>query len=127
MRRYRLGHIRDDDADRKRNVRDRLRSWRFALPLFELTDDELNTHLFIAGTTGTGKTSLLRKLLREHRRNGRGCCIIEPGDLIDDFLADCAREVMETGDRSLLKKLHVVELTECIWEMSVTIRSSAFT
>jgi len=111
VRRYRLGHIRDNRKTKKRSVGNRVRTSRFALPLFELTDDELNTHLMVTGTTGGGKSRFLWQLLREHRRNGRGCGVIEPGDLIDDFLADCAREVMETGNCGLLKKLHVVELS----------------
>ena len=111
MRRYKLGQIHKDEETRKRSLRNRLHSWRSSLPLFELTDDELNTHVMVAGTTGGGKSRFLWQLLREHRRNGRGFCVIEPGDLIDDFLADCAREVMETGNRLLLNKLHVVELS----------------
>ncbi len=102
MRRYRLGTIVDDEGGNG------LRSIRSD---FSITDDELDTHAAIFGTTGSGKSRSLRQLMREHRRNGRGFCVIEPGDLIDDFLADCAYEIMTTGNRGLLKKIHVVELS----------------
>jgi hypothetical protein len=54
---------------------------------------------------------MLWQFLREHRRHGRGFCSIEPGDLSDDFLADCARYILDTGDRGILKKIHFVELS----------------
>src|SRR6266568_9188630 len=75
-----------------------------------LSPSELATHMAVLGTTGSGKSRLLWKLLREHRRNRRGFCLIDPGDLADDFLADCAREVIETGNKSILKKVHLLEL-----------------
>lgn len=78
---------------------------------FVLTDDELDTHVAIFGVTGGGKSRLLWQLLRQHRRNGRGFCVIEPGDLTTDFLADCSRQMIDTGMREFLKKLHVIELS----------------
>lgn len=78
---------------------------------FRLLEEELNTHLLVLGTTGGGKSRLLWQLLREHRRNHRGFCLIDSGDLIDDFLADCAREVIDTGSKRLLHKVHLAELS----------------
>jgi hypothetical protein len=78
---------------------------------FRMPDEHLATHMAVLGTTGSGKSRLLWQLLREHRRNRRGFCLIDPGDLADDFLADCAREVIETGSKNILKKIHVLELS----------------
>ena len=81
------------------------------LKRFVLTEEELNTHLLVTGTTGGGKTRLLWQIFKEHRRNDRGCCIVEPGDLIDDILSEVARYVIDTGDTSILEKYHLVELS----------------
>ncbi len=78
---------------------------------FRLPEGHLATHTLVLGTTGSGKSRFLWRLLREHRRNRRGFCLIDPGDLADDFLADCAREVVETGNKDILKKIHLVELS----------------
>ena len=104
MKRYFVGHVLDDASTPRRqpgfSQRER----------FTLTDEELGTGTLCLGTTGSGKSRWLRQLMREHWRNGRGLCAVEPGDLIEDFLAECAHEIMTTGNRSILKKLHVVEL-----------------
>jgi hypothetical protein len=77
---------------------------------FDLTDEDLETGVAVLGTTGSGKSSFLRQLMREHVRNGRGLLCIEPGDLNADFLSDLAHEVLARGRRSLLKKIHWIEL-----------------
>jgi hypothetical protein len=78
---------------------------------FRLAPAELATHMAVLGTTGSGKSRLLWKLLREHRRLRCGFCLIDPGDLADDFLADVAREAVETGNANILKKIHLLELS----------------
>src|SRR3954451_14044887 len=79
--------------------------------VFRLADEHLATHMAVLGTTGSGKSRFLWQLLREHRRMRQGFCLIDPGDLADDFLADCAREIMRTGDKRLIRKIHFVELS----------------
>src|SRR5438046_1182114 len=78
--------------------------------VFRFLEEHLNTHLFVTGATGIGKSRFLWQLLREHRRNRRGFCLIDRGDLWHDFLADCSREVLE-GNRALLKKVHILQLS----------------
>lgn len=78
--------------------------------IFRLLEQHLNTHMAVFGATGSGKSRFLWQLMREHRRNRRGFTLIDPGDLGDDFLADCAREVLDTGNRDLLKKIHLLQL-----------------
>jgi hypothetical protein len=78
---------------------------------FELLEEQLSTGLAVLGTTGGGKSRFLWQLLREHRRNRRGFVLIDPGDLADDFLADCAQEIVATGDDRILKKIHLLQLS----------------
>lgn len=78
---------------------------------FRVPEEHLATHMVALGTTGSGKSRFLWNALREHRRHRRGFCLIDPGDLADDFLADCAREVMDTGNKNILKKIHTLELS----------------
>jgi len=112
VNRYDMGKIRKapngsvppSDADR-RNLRSHRKRRCF------LTDEEVNTHVLVVGTTGSGKSRALWQFLREHRRYGRGFCLIDPGDLAEDFLADIARVMMEREDPDLLKKIHFVELS----------------
>lgn len=103
MLRYRLGTIVGDDpgSGRRRGARES----------FSITDLDLDTHAAVFGVPGSGKSKFLQQTVNEHRRNGRGVCVIEPGDLIDDLLAGFAQEIMATGNRKLLKKIHVVELS----------------
>ncbi len=72
---------------------------------FRLTERQLSTHVAVLGPTGAGKSRLIWQMLREHRRQRRGFCCIDPGDLACDFLADCAAEVLLEGNYALLKRL----------------------
>jgi len=89
-----LGHILDGKSRR----------------LFRMTDRQLSTHAAVIGPTGAGKSRLIWQMLREHRRHRRGFCVIDPGDLAADFLADCAAEALLQGNTSLLKRLYWIQL-----------------
>ena len=53
-------------------------------------------HFYIVGQTGTGKTSLLREMIRQDIENGEGVGVIDPhGDLIEDTLANIPKERAE--------------------------------
>ncbi len=43
-------------------------------------------HIYIVGKTGTGKTELLKDLLLQDIRAGRGVCLIDPHDLAENIL-----------------------------------------
>src|SRR5882724_9650430 len=73
--------------------------------VFRLTERQWSTHCAIVGPTGAGKSRLIWQMLREHRRQRRGFCCIDPGDLASDFLADCAAEVLLEGNYALLERL----------------------
>jgi len=51
--------------------------------------DDRRRHFYIVGQTGTGKSSLLREMIRQDIESGRGVAVIDPhGDLIEDTLAN---------------------------------------
>jgi hypothetical protein len=52
-----------------------------------ISDDDRRRHLYIIGKTGTGKTELLRDMILQDIRAGRGVCLIDPHDLAEDLLA----------------------------------------
>ncbi len=50
-------------------------------------------HFYAIGQTGTGKSSLLREMIRQDIQNGEGVAVIDPhGDLIEDTLANIPKE-----------------------------------
>jgi hypothetical protein len=51
-----------------------------------LSDDDRRRHVYIIGKTGTGKTELLRDLILQDIRAGKGVCLIDPHDLAEDLL-----------------------------------------
>jgi hypothetical protein len=51
-----------------------------------LQDDDRRRHVYIIGKTGTGKTELMRDLLLQDIRSGKGICLIDPHDLAEDIL-----------------------------------------
>lgn len=53
-------------------------------------------HFYVIGQTGTGKTSLLREMIRQDMEAGEGVGVIDPhGDLIEDTLANVPKERIE--------------------------------
>lgn len=51
--------------------------------------DDRRRHFYIIGQTGTGKTTLLREMIRQDIEKGEGVGVIDPhGDLIEDTLAN---------------------------------------
>ena len=52
-----------------------------------LSNYERLKHIFILGSTGSGKTKLIEHLIRQDILNGRGWCLIDPhGDLSENIL-----------------------------------------
>jgi hypothetical protein len=55
-------------------------------PVFCNTEDRMR-HTFIIGQTGTGKSTLMQKMILQDIRAGKGLAVIDPhGDLVDDIL-----------------------------------------
>ncbi|MBU3896273.1 DUF87 domain-containing protein, partial [Patescibacteria group bacterium] len=57
------------------------------------TKDDRGRHFYVVGQTGTGKSSLLREMIRQDILNGEGVAVIDPhGDLIESTLANIPKE-----------------------------------
>lgn len=55
--------------------------------------EDRRRHFYIIGQTGTGKTSLIRDMIRQDIENGEGVAVIDPhGDLVEDTLANIPKE-----------------------------------
>jgi len=56
-------------------------------PVYMIEDDR-RRHMYIIGKTGTGKTELLKDLIMQDIRAGKGICYMDPhGDAIQDLLS----------------------------------------
>ncbi len=51
-----------------------------------LSEDDRRRHVYIIGKTGTGKSELLRDLILQDIKAGKGVCLIDPHDLAEDLL-----------------------------------------
>lgn len=52
-----------------------------------MSDDDRRRHLYIIGATGTGKTELLKDMIMQDIRAGKGLCFMDPhGDAVEDIL-----------------------------------------
>lgn len=65
-------------------------------PVHVASLNDRRRHFYVIGQTGTGKTTLLREMIRQDMENGRGVGVIDPhGDLVEDTLANVPKERME--------------------------------
>ncbi|MBI3365271.1 MAG: type IV secretion system DNA-binding domain-containing protein [Ignavibacteriae bacterium] len=61
-----------------------------------LNDQQRLKHIHVIGSTGTGKSTLLKNLIAQDILNGNGIAVIDPhGDLIDDLLGLIPEERFE--------------------------------
>jgi len=59
-------------------------------------DDDRRRHLYIIGQTGTGKTGLMKNMIAQDIKAGRGVCYIDPhGSDIEDILSIIPKERIE--------------------------------
>jgi len=64
--------------------------------IFFSSRNDRRRHFYVIGQTGTGKTSLLREMIRQDIQNGEGVAVIDPhGDLVEDTLANIPKERVE--------------------------------
>ncbi len=52
-----------------------------------LTDKDRLRHVYIIGKTGTGKTELMKTMILQDLKAGKGVCLIDPHDLAEELLA----------------------------------------
>ena len=60
--------------------------YRGAERLVRMTDDDRRRHLYTIGQTGTGKTTLMKAMLRQDIENGKGLCLIDPHGEFAEFV-----------------------------------------
>lgn len=52
-----------------------------------ISDEDRRRHMYIIGKTGTGKTEMLKEMILQDIKAGRGICFMDPhGDAIEDIL-----------------------------------------
>lgn len=51
-----------------------------------ISDADRERHMYIVGRTGTGKSELLKSMILQDIRAGKGVCLIDPHDLAEDLL-----------------------------------------
>ncbi len=69
--------------------------------LVRIADDDRRRHVYLVGQTGTGKTTLLKTMILDDMRAGRGLCVIDPhGDLFEELVGHVPED--RIGDVVLL-------------------------
>ncbi|MBI2057919.1 MAG: DUF87 domain-containing protein, partial [Candidatus Yanofskybacteria bacterium] len=49
-----------------------------------MTDEDRRRHMYVIGQTGTGKTTIMKAMVRQDIENGKGVCVIDPhGDFAE--------------------------------------------
>lgn len=64
-----------------------LNSYRGEEREVRIAEDDRRRHLYLVGQTGTGKSALMRSMIRQDIESGRGVCFIDPhGETVDEIL-----------------------------------------
>src|SRR5689334_18660065 len=86
----------------------------------ELSDKARRQGVYVIGTTGTGKTTLLQSIAHQDMKAGEGLCVIDPhGDMIDELLECVPRArrdqvtVFAPGDDDQLNRPLGFNLLDC--------------
>jgi hypothetical protein len=51
-----------------------------------ISDDDRRRHIYIIGATGTGKSELLKQMMLQDMKEGKGICFIDPHDTVRQLL-----------------------------------------
>src|ERR1700722_132360 len=63
-------------------------NYRNSGTLFGIRQEDRLMHTYIIGKTGTGKSTLLKTMLKQDIAAGRGVCLLDPhGDLVQDVMS----------------------------------------
>ena len=78
--------------------------------------DDRRRHFYIIGKSGTGKTTILKTMLKQDLENGEGVCLIDPhGDLAEGIIPHIPRDraddviVFDPGDLERPMGLNILE------------------
>jgi hypothetical protein len=64
--------------------------------LVRMTDEDRRRHMYVIGQTGTGKTTIMKAMVRQDIENGKGVCVIDPhGDFAEFTLSIVPKERAE--------------------------------
>jgi hypothetical protein len=62
-------------------------------PVYIASEKDRGRHFYIIGQTGVGKSTIMREMIRQDIKNGKGVGVVDPhGDLIEDTLANIPKE-----------------------------------
>ncbi len=63
---------------------------------FGISQDDRLHHMYIIGKTGTGKSTLLKTMIREDIQSGRGCALLDPhGDMVEEVVESLSEKDMD--------------------------------
>ena len=78
--------------------------------------DDRRRHFYIIGKSGTGKSTILKSMLKQDSQAGRGLCLVDPhGDLVEGILPHIPRSraddviVFDPGDLSRPMGMNILE------------------
>jgi Type IV secretion-system coupling protein DNA-binding domain/TraM recognition site of TraD and TraG len=75
--------------------------------LVKLTAEDLRTHLYVIGSTGSGKTTLIHNLIAQDVARGHSLCIIDlRGDLVNTAIRICSSRLKPS-------EIALIDLREC--------------
>lgn len=78
----------------------------------DLTEELLHQSALVLGRTGAGKSRWLHGLAHGAFVDGFNTNVFDPdGDLVENLLAQSARDVAVTGDKKRLRKVHYLDLS----------------
>ncbi len=76
----------------------------------EMGLDGFNTHGLITGKIGMGKSRFSKQVILANMDAGIATIVLDPhGDLVEDILGTIASRVVETGKKTILKRVHYLE------------------
>ncbi len=86
------------------------------IPIRMLRDDR-RRHMYIIGTTGTGKSTIMVNMMIQDIKNGEGCCLIDPhGEAVEAILRNIPPEraddviLFDPGDTERPMGLNMLEV-----------------
>ncbi|MDH5597000.1 MAG: type IV secretion system DNA-binding domain-containing protein, partial [Candidatus Peregrinibacteria bacterium] len=81
-----------------------------------IKQDDRRRHFYIIGKSGTGKSTILKTMLKQDGQSGHGMCLIDPhGDLVEGILPHIPREraddivIFDPGDLGRPMGLNILE------------------
>jgi GTPase SAR1 family protein len=64
--------------------------------MVRMKDDDRRRHMYLIGQTGTGKTSLMKKMIEQDLREGKGIAVLDPnGDFAQEIIGMIPKERAE--------------------------------